>query len=69
MADRLPHGEFISAENSGHWIMQDQPELVIQAIQRVADAASRPENSHVTAGANSISEQLAQPQKAEATSI
>jgi pimeloyl-ACP methyl ester carboxylesterase len=62
MADRLPHGEFISAENSGHWIMQDQPELVIQAIQSVADPAFRPENSHASTGANSISERLAQPQ-------
>jgi pimeloyl-ACP methyl ester carboxylesterase len=62
MADRLPHGEFVSAENSAHWIMQDQPALVIQAIQRVVDAAFRAENSHAIAGANSVSEQLAQPQ-------
>jgi pimeloyl-ACP methyl ester carboxylesterase len=68
MADQLLRGEFISAENSGHWIMQDQPELVIQAIQRIVDATFRAENSHAIAGANSISEQLAQPEQAEAAS-
>jgi pimeloyl-ACP methyl ester carboxylesterase len=62
MADRLPRGEFISAEASGHWIMQDQPELVTQAIQRVVDAAFRAGNSQVITGANSVSEELAQPQ-------
>jgi pimeloyl-ACP methyl ester carboxylesterase len=62
MADRLPRGKFISAEKSGHWIMQDQPELVTQAIQRVVDAAFRADNSHVITGANSSSEELTQPQ-------
>jgi pimeloyl-ACP methyl ester carboxylesterase len=62
MADRLPRGKFISAEKSGHWIMQDQPELVTQAIQRVLDAGFRADNSHVITGANSSSEKLAQPQ-------
>ncbi len=62
MADRLPRGKFISAEKSGHWTMQDQPELVTQAIQRVVDAAFRADNSHVITGANSSSEELAQPQ-------
>lgn len=61
MADRLRRGEFTSAESSGHWIMQDQPELVTQAIQRVVDAAFRVEDSHVVTGAKSISEELAQP--------
>jgi pimeloyl-ACP methyl ester carboxylesterase len=68
MADQLPHGKFISAENSGHWIMQDQPELVIQAIQKLADSAFRAENPRVTASANPVPEELAQPQQAEAAS-
>jgi hypothetical protein len=41
--------------------MQDQPELVTQAIQRVVDAAFRVEDSHVVTGAKFISEELAQP--------
>jgi pimeloyl-ACP methyl ester carboxylesterase len=68
MADRLPRGKFISAENSSHWIMQDQPELVIQAIQSVAEAAFPTENSGAFTDANAISEQLAQPEQAEAAS-
>jgi pimeloyl-ACP methyl ester carboxylesterase len=35
MAARLPHGEHILAEKSNHWIMQEQPELVLQAIEKV----------------------------------
>jgi pimeloyl-ACP methyl ester carboxylesterase len=35
MAARLPHGEHILAEQSNHWIMQEQPELVVGAIEKV----------------------------------
>jgi len=42
--------------------MQDQPELITAAIQRVADAAIRADNSRVITRVNSISEQLAQLQ-------
>jgi pimeloyl-ACP methyl ester carboxylesterase len=34
-AERLPRGEHILAENSNHWIMQEEPELVKSAIERV----------------------------------
>jgi pimeloyl-ACP methyl ester carboxylesterase len=34
----LPQGEHILAENSNHWIMQQQPELVIRAIERVVES-------------------------------
>jgi len=35
MAARLPLGEHVLAENSNHWIMQEEPDLVIRAIQKV----------------------------------
>jgi pimeloyl-ACP methyl ester carboxylesterase len=35
MAARLPHGEYVLAERSNHWIMQEQPELVLRAIESV----------------------------------
>lgn len=36
LAKRSPHGELRVAENSGHWIQNDEPELVIQAIRDVS---------------------------------
>ena len=39
MAARLPFGEHVLANGSNHWIMQDQPELVIGAIERVMELA------------------------------
>jgi pimeloyl-ACP methyl ester carboxylesterase len=36
LAKRSTHGEFRLAEKSGHFIQQDQPELVIQAIRDVS---------------------------------
>ncbi len=36
LAKRSTHGEFRVAEKSGHFIQQDQPELVIQAIRDVS---------------------------------
>ena len=36
MAARLPLGEHVFAENSNHWIMQEQRDLVIRAIEKVA---------------------------------
>jgi pimeloyl-ACP methyl ester carboxylesterase len=35
MAERLPQGEHILAGKSNHWIMQEDPDLVIRAIERV----------------------------------
>lgn len=37
MAGRLPLGEHAMAGRSNHWIMQDEPELVIRAIERVVE--------------------------------
>lgn len=38
IAQRLPRGRHLLGEKSSHWIMQDQPELVIGAIREVAQA-------------------------------
>jgi len=35
IAARLPHGEHILAGKSNHWIMQEDPDLVIRAIEKV----------------------------------
>jgi pimeloyl-ACP methyl ester carboxylesterase len=35
MAKRLPLGEHVVARDSNHWIMQDEPELLIGAIEKV----------------------------------
>ncbi len=36
LARRSPRGEFRVAQNSGHWIQRDEPELVVQAIRDVS---------------------------------
>jgi pimeloyl-ACP methyl ester carboxylesterase len=36
-AARAPLGSHVIAEKSNHWIMQDEPELVIRAIERVEE--------------------------------
>jgi len=38
IAGRLPRGRHFTAEKSGHWIMVDQPELVVGAIKEVASS-------------------------------
>ena len=38
IAQRLPRGRHVLAETSSHWIMQDQPDLVIGAIRAVAQS-------------------------------
>ena len=35
MAERLPLGDHVLAGNSNHWIMQEEPDLVIRAIEKV----------------------------------
>ncbi|HKV23011.1 MAG TPA: alpha/beta hydrolase [Candidatus Acidoferrum sp.] len=40
MAARLPLGQFVAAERSGHWIMQDEPDLVMRAIKSVAELSA-----------------------------
>jgi pimeloyl-ACP methyl ester carboxylesterase len=41
MAGRLPLGSHVVAEKSNHWIMQDEPELVIRAIERVVEFSQK----------------------------
>jgi pimeloyl-ACP methyl ester carboxylesterase len=36
MAESLPLGEHILAARSNHWIMQEEPDLVIRAIEKIA---------------------------------
>jgi pimeloyl-ACP methyl ester carboxylesterase len=36
---KLPRGRHITAEKSGHWIMIDQPDLLVDTIKEVADSA------------------------------
>ena len=43
IAQRLPRGRHVLAEQSSHWIMQDQPELLLGAIQEVACSVLQPE--------------------------
>jgi pimeloyl-ACP methyl ester carboxylesterase len=43
IAQRLPQGRHVLAERSSHWIMQDQPELVLGAIHEVALSVPQPE--------------------------
>ena len=50
IAQSLPRGRYVLAEKSGHWIMQDQPELVLGAIHEVA--RSVPQSEAATASAN-----------------
>lgn len=40
MAARMPLGKFVPAERSGHWIMQDELELVVRAIESVAERSA-----------------------------
>jgi len=41
IASRLPQGEYLLAGNSNHWIMQEDPELVIRAIEKVAGRSEK----------------------------
>ena len=47
MAARLPQGEHINVDGSNHWIMQQQPEIVLDAIDRVVAYAASPERSRI----------------------
>lgn len=37
MARRAPLGKHVIAEKSNHWIMQEEPELVVRAIERIVE--------------------------------
>jgi hypothetical protein len=40
LAGRLPLGDHVLAEESNHWIMQEDPRLVLRAIEQVAKAGA-----------------------------
>jgi pimeloyl-ACP methyl ester carboxylesterase len=54
MAARLPQGEHILAEQSNHWIMQEQPKLVLGAIEKVLES-SRLAQAAAASQTNSVS--------------
>jgi pimeloyl-ACP methyl ester carboxylesterase len=54
IARRLPQGRYVLAERSTHWIMQDQPELVLGAIDDVARSGLKPEVSAASANSSAI---------------
>ena len=41
MAGRAPLGRHVTAEKSNHWIMQDEPGLVVRAIERVVEFSQK----------------------------
>ena len=41
IAARLRQGEHVIARNSNHWIMQEDPELVLRAIEKVANDSEK----------------------------
>ncbi|MGB7284820.1 MAG: alpha/beta hydrolase [Candidatus Acidiferrum sp.] len=53
MAARLPLGDHILAEKSNHWIMQHQPELVIRAIEEVAEQSRTPRDASLVTALSS----------------
>jgi pimeloyl-ACP methyl ester carboxylesterase len=59
IARRLPRGRHLLADMSSHWIMQDQPELVIDAIQAVAQSVLEPEAAAAHAGSSSPPDRVA----------
>lgn len=42
IASRLPLGIHVMAGRSNHWIMQEEPELVIRAVERVVELSQEP---------------------------
>jgi pimeloyl-ACP methyl ester carboxylesterase len=53
IAQRLPQGRYVLAEESSHWIMHDQPNLVLGAIHEVARSVLKPEAEAAAARAGS----------------
>ena len=53
IAQRLPRGRYVLAKESTHWIMQDQPELVLEAVHEVARSVLKPETEAAAARAGS----------------
>jgi len=52
----IPGARHVLVPNSRHYIQEDAPNLVIDAIRQVVDEARRP---HTTANNNSVAEGLA----------
>ncbi len=50
IAKRLPRGRHVLADKSSHWIMQDQLELVIEAIREVAQSVQSSSQARAKAG-------------------
>jgi pimeloyl-ACP methyl ester carboxylesterase len=50
LAEHSPLGQHITAARSGHWIMQDEPELVLEAIEDVIRQVREPRVSAKAAG-------------------
>jgi pimeloyl-ACP methyl ester carboxylesterase len=54
IAQRLPQGRYVLAERSTHWIMQDQPELVLGAIHDAARSVLKPEAAALRANSSAL---------------
>jgi pimeloyl-ACP methyl ester carboxylesterase len=52
IAECLPQGRYVLAERSTHWIMQDQPELILGAIRDVARSVLKPETAAARANSS-----------------
>ena len=52
IAARLPQGEHVLAGDSNHWIMQEDPELVLRAIKKVIQSSEK-RMAQATASPNS----------------
>jgi pimeloyl-ACP methyl ester carboxylesterase len=61
MAQRLPLGRHVLAETSSHWIMQDQPDLVLNAIDEVAREVLKPEVAAAARAGSSSSSRCITP--------
>ena len=55
IAQRLPQGRYLLAEKSTHWIMQDQPELVLDAVHEVARSVLNPKTEAEASAARASS--------------
>jgi pimeloyl-ACP methyl ester carboxylesterase len=50
LAELSTLGKHVTAARSGHWVMQDEPELVLQAIQDVVRQPREPQVAAKAAG-------------------
>ena len=54
IASHLPQGRYVLAARSTHWIMQDEPELVLGAIHDLARSALKPEAAALRANSSAL---------------